>query len=110
MTELRKCKHKGCKQHFVPASDDLVFCPSCRELLLFLEQGHGRGRSVRNVEALATSEIWNLSRPPFDYRIIDENGVETWASDLAKRYDRELRQRAGKGLQARSLKKLWPSR
>lgn len=93
---MKRCRHRWCRARFDAGADDLLFCPSCREELLrkeaavLAQSGYGR---VQLAEAIATTEYWREWRSPFDYRVIDENGREVWASDLIKRYKRETKPR-----------------
>lgn len=88
----RRCKIRFCRQWFTPISDDLVFCNRCRHELLNKERGHA-AHSNANKEALATTAYYEQSTRVGDYRIINENGVEEWASDLIKRYKRQTKPR-----------------
>lgn len=94
---IRRCRHSWCKQRFDAQASDLIFCPRCRNLLLLKEEAMARSSGsarIQSAEAMATMEFWREWRSPFDYRVIDENGREVWASDLIKRYKRETKPRA----------------
>lgn len=94
---MTKCKRPSCGARFPqPKGQDensemrLLFCPSCREEML------AREAQVDNEEALVVSAAYasNMTqRSVWDIRIIDENGVEVWALDLAKRYKKQTEPR-----------------
>lgn len=89
----RRCKIRWCRMWFTPQVDDLIYCNRCRMQLLNAERGHA-SRSHDNDEAVATTKFYEAAYREGDYRIIDENGVELWASDLIKRYKRQTKPRA----------------
>lgn len=95
---ILRCKHRWCSAKFESSAPDLLFCPSCRIQLLAAERSVPSGDCTiwewDNREAIATTAFWaEQLRSPFDYRLLDENGREVWASDLIKRYKRETRPR-----------------
>lgn len=49
-----------------------------------------RGDAKELFKAVRIQEAWeDANRHTYDYRIIDENGKEVWAADLARRYRAE---------------------
>ena len=88
----RRCKIRWCRQWFTPQSEDLVFCPRCRQEILNKERS-ASGLEHFNNEALATAKHYEAFFREGDYRIINENGVEEWASDLIKRYKQQTKPR-----------------
>lgn len=88
----RRCKIRWCRQWFTPKSEDLVYCHRCRHELLGKERSLF-DRTNSNAEALATTEYYSKYYREDDYRIINENGVEEWASEMIKRYKRQTRPR-----------------
>lgn len=79
----RRCRRPTCRAKFTPASDDLIFCPRCRDWMLRME------RQWDNKELDILNRFYSRAfkdRSDWDARIIDENGEEVWALDLAKRY------------------------
>lgn len=79
----RPCVH--CKQLFTPISPELIYCYTCRGQRLGLEQKN-LGKPMHDEAVRTTAYYYTSLRALFDWRINDENGVEVWALDLAKRY------------------------
>lgn len=94
---MTTCKRPSCGAKFhQPKGVDgespirLLFCPRCREEML------AREPKPDNEEALVVSAAYASSttaRREWDVRIIDENGEEVWALDLAKRYKKQTEPR-----------------
>ena len=93
----------ACGMPFTAAAADLLVCNRCRRKQLAEEAPMYR-RIHAEAEAVTSRMVW---LPPHDYRIIDENGREVWASELQKRYHTELLGRAGKSLKVASAKKMF---
>ena len=86
-TVKRRCRRPTCRREFVLTATDLIFCPACRQSILAIERSQGRflnEGAFREMEWYASEH--NTTRSQWDARVIDENGREVWALDLAKRY------------------------
>lgn len=73
---LKKCVIKGCASSFW-GTEDLKYCARHRSQYVRIRAGR----------VLPESDI---GRSEWDWRVIDENGKEVWALDLAQRYRKEL--------------------
>lgn len=85
-----KTKRKPCKAcgMLFKAEVAMLYCMNCRVDLLSLEATHKAPYTAQEIKD------WEYKRrDEVDFRIIDENGTEVWASDLAERYRSELRRR-----------------
>ena len=66
------------------------YCAECSAIMLARKEP-GYKRLIK--KQLLLAPIVEQPRHTWDFRIIDENGREVWALDLAERYRRELRKR-----------------
>ena len=70
----------------------MLYCQTCRHAKISFEL------ASKDIRARVPSEeevqmFEQMQRHENDFRIRDENGVECWASDLARRYRKELSRR-----------------
>jgi hypothetical protein len=53
-----------------------------------------------------TEKVWlEFKRPPWDWQLYDERGRLVWASELARRYRRELKARENRDYREKEYKK-----
>lgn len=90
-----RCQRPTCRKRFTytPLILDGVevpelFCQSCRSVILGRQWYAVNNTAIAEVEAYSRMISDRLS---YDYRIIDENGVEVWGLDLASKYHRQTR-------------------
>lgn len=74
-----------CGRAFHQAFEEQERCPRCRALQLMLDGKRGDAKEL--FKAMRIQEAWEVAnRHTYDWRVIDENGKEVWAADLARRY------------------------
>jgi hypothetical protein len=82
-----------CGRLFTPKLPRQTQCARCRQHQLILDGRRGDKREVDALYALLEEEYSHIG----DWKLLDENGDETWATDLAKRYRQQTRPRPVRG-------------
>lgn len=102
-TDAREHRCKRCTGRYMAVplyiGNDLVpndYCPKCRvaRLAEANESTYNAAALRRELgEIEAFKRLLEAEEHKTDYRVIDENGVEVWARQLAKRYRKQTKPR-----------------